>query len=221
MIALLMMSLLLFKCHPMGYTWLLTRNIIRSHILRDFTMRASEHVDDACWSDYHFLRCGNYERIEQFGNFIVTRHCPTAHGHGQATDDSESRSTIVSDLVFNTNMRSKAGRWSGSAFEGVANEKDIRWTVRFGPLHFNLGLSSMGQVGVFPEQESNWRWIMEQASSLPPDTKKRVFNGFAYTGGSTMAAVALNNQCSVTSYNSSEFIVLLLTSRSLLCFSPN
>ena len=57
-----------------------------------------------------------------------------------------------------------------------------------------LGLepTPAGQVGFFPEQFANWRWIARQtqrlAATRPDDEPPRVLNLFAYTGGSTLAA---------------------------------
>ena len=45
-----------------------------------------------------------------------------------------------------------------------------------------------GQVGVFPEQLANWRWIASRVAAHDPPLN--VLNLFAYTGGSTLAAVA-------------------------------
>jgi 23S rRNA (cytosine1962-C5)-methyltransferase len=58
-----------------------------------------------------------------------------------------------------------------------------------------LGLTPTpaGQIGLFPEQLANWRWIAERSARLAaasPETPPRVLNLFAYTGGSTLAAAA-------------------------------
>jgi 23S rRNA (cytosine1962-C5)-methyltransferase len=45
-----------------------------------------------------------------------------------------------------------------------------------------------GQVGVFPEQATNWRWIAERVAAHGQPFN--VLNLFAYTGGSTLAALA-------------------------------
>ncbi len=56
-----------------------------------------------------------------------------------------------------------------------------------------------GQVGVFPEQAANWRWIAERVAAqrvmsggaTPGQSPGlKVLNLFAYTGGSTLAALA-------------------------------
>ena len=48
-----------------------------------------------------------------------------------------------------------------------------------------------GHLGLFPEQADNWRWIGEQlmSSEPQPSAPLRMLNLFAYTGGSTLAAV--------------------------------
>jgi 23S rRNA (cytosine1962-C5)-methyltransferase len=61
-----------------------------------------------------------------------------------------------------------------------------------------LKTTPFGHVGVFPEQQGNWRWIAERivqwqrASGQTPDRPNgpKVLNLFAYTGGSTLAAAA-------------------------------
>ena len=87
---------------------------------------------------------------------------------------------------------------------------------------FNLQTSDYGQIGIFPEQQPNWTWIQKMcreymsargdpatiesssasksaaASSgvsptfAPPPTSMRILNGFAYTGGSSLAAAAVD-----------------------------
>ena len=59
---------------------------------------------------------------------------------------------------------------------------------------FLLSPSPQGQVGLFPEQTDNWRWIRSTLSSYTPrcgeGRNAAVLNGFAYTGGSTLAALS-------------------------------
>ncbi len=57
------------------------------------------------------------------------------------------------------------------------------------PLRFRLGLSSFKHVGLFPEQEVNWRWLYARCRALtagggPPP---KVLNLFAYTGAASLA----------------------------------
>jgi len=72
---------------------------------------------------------------------------------------------------------------------------DLNWNVSIDNLKFHLSPSEMGQVGVFPEQRENWAWIQRKLRSSrgPDDKMKSVLNGFAYTGGSTMASLRYCN----------------------------
>jgi 23S rRNA (cytosine1962-C5)-methyltransferase len=66
------------------------------------------------------------------------------------------------------------------------------------PLVFTLSCSDQGQVGVFPEQQDNWIWIRDvlQQPVDPSETEedggtsRKILNGFAYTGGSSLAALS-------------------------------
>jgi 23S rRNA (cytosine1962-C5)-methyltransferase len=61
-------------------------------------------------------------------------------------------------------------------------------------LHLNT--FEKGQVGMFPEQKPNWKAIRSQVKSLIEYQQKtaqrnpiKILNGFAYTGGSTLACL--------------------------------
>ena len=88
------------------------------------------------------------------------------------------------------------------------------WVQKFPSvgITFTLSRAEQGQVGVFPEQQENWEWIQSRvSSSLGAQGGKqgqggggegeerwapfRVLNGFAYTGGSTLAAAAAVERC--------------------------
>ena len=64
-----------------------------------------------------------------------------------------------------------------------------------------IHLTLSTKITVFPEQESNWNWIENafsthrtststSTSTSTIDNPIRVLNGFAYTGGSTLACLS-------------------------------
>jgi 23S rRNA (cytosine1962-C5)-methyltransferase len=135
---------------------------------------------------YEFLDCGSSRRLELFGDKLVVRSCPAATNKRAVVCDA-----LWSKAKLNYDGTSgKTGTWNGNA--------EADWVVNFGPRQiFNLLPSAMGQVGVFPEQYDNWEWIKtilreyKQVHSTDiSDTSRliKVLNGFAYTGGSTLAA---------------------------------
>jgi hypothetical protein len=77
--------------------------------------------------------------------------------------------------------------------QGDNDNINSTWRLQFESwMTFQLILSDMGQVGIFPEQAANWKWIrsvLKKAIESNVATPPTVLNGFAYTGGSTMAAL--------------------------------
>ena len=53
-------------------------------------------------------------------------------------------------------------------------------------IDIGLERTAFKHLGAFPEQASNWEWIVDQVAVTGPDTK--VLNLFAYTGGASLAA---------------------------------
>ena len=104
------------------------------------------------------------------------------------------------DFRYERESGDASGRWlrgDGSPLDEPAN-----WNVAAGKLSFELRLTDSGQVGLFPEQADNWRWISEQVATLAAHARDigleppRVLNLFAYTGASTLAAAAAGAEVS-------------------------
>ncbi len=129
---------------------------------------------------YRLLDFGEGRRLERFGGVAVDRPCPTAEGLAKA----EPALWPSAELRFDR-AESQQGAWSGAA------AMPEPWTLRCGALAFELKPTPQGQVGVFPEQAGNWRWIRRQVEAAASVGRPlRVLNLFAYTGGSTLAAAA-------------------------------
>ncbi len=84
------------------------------------------------------------------------------------------------DLAFDENRQT----WS---FESSTDTDN--WTVQIDQIRFQLKPTPVGHLGIFPEQQLNWRWIRD---NLPRPTQAhgvplKALNLFAYTGGTTMA----------------------------------
>lgn len=142
-------------------------------------------------NSYEYLDSGNFLRLERFGNVIVSRSCPTAKW-------SKSNSMLAQwnhpHLTY-IGQSGKRGVW-----EGKTDAVQSDWIVHFDQVgSFYLQLSEYGQVGVFPEQESNWRWLGRQLTeaSARRSNPINVLNGFAYTGGSTMASLSAGSNIRV------------------------
>lgn len=64
------------------------------------------------------------------------------------------------------------------------------WTIRYKDLIFKISPTGFKHTGLFPEQASNWDFIMNAIRKAKEEGKEdiKVLNLFAYTGGATMAA---------------------------------
>lgn len=120
-------------------------------------------------SNYQLLDFGDGEKLERFGEALVRRETPSVYG-------TRSLNADWARAELRCKLDGQSRSWEGSA------DKD--WQVQFGKLKFQLKPTPTGQVGVFPEQATNWSWI-EQAGLDFAGLK--ALNLFGYTGGTTMA----------------------------------
>ncbi len=136
------------------------------------------------WKDYELIDCGNFEKLERFGNVILIRPEPQAVW---AKKYPESEWTKQHHIRFK-------GR---SATSGVWIKKDQktpdRWHISYKnediKLQFRLALTSFKHLGIFPEQAVNWDYIIRNVKKFKTPEPK-VLNLFAYTGGASLAARA-------------------------------
>ncbi len=134
--------------------------------------------------DYELIDFGEGRKLERFGDWVLDRPAPAAVGAGRAKPQAWGGATA---------------KFLGErAADGVWAPLMERWTKRTMAVdvllgegrRFRLELEPLpsGQVGVFPEQAGIWRWIDEQVAAWGPPLN--ALNLFAYTGGSTLAALA-------------------------------
>ncbi len=136
------------------------------------------------WKDYELIDCGNFEKLERFGNVILIRPEPQAVWGKMY---SESEWTKQHHIRFK-------GR---SATSGEWIKKDHktpdRWHISYKnediKLQFRLALTSFKHLGIFPEQAVNWDYIIKNIRKFKSPQPK-VLNLFAYTGGASLAARA-------------------------------
>jgi 23S rRNA (cytosine1962-C5)-methyltransferase len=147
-------------------------------------------VRDA-WSDYELIDFGDGRKLERFGDWVLDRPCPAAAGIKRARRDEWRKA-----LATFEGERAADGVWAPAIESWASREAGV--DVPLGAERaFRMQIEPLpsGQVGLFPEQWANWRWVAEQAgcsafSGAAPGQSPglRVLNLFAYTGGSTLAA---------------------------------
>lgn len=132
---------------------------------------------------YELLDCGDFEKLERFGDYITIRPEPQAVW-SKAWSDAEWQKQAH---VRFKGTSSHSGIWD--KFRKMPDNWEAVYQSSYLKLHFSLALTSFKHVGVFPEQAVNWEFIAESLQGFAPGEAK-VLNLFAYTGGASLAAKA-------------------------------
>ncbi len=126
------------------------------------------------WPDYELLDAGDGKKLERWGKIITIRPeiqadfksgWPYAQWQDMAHWEFEEQS-------------STQGRWLN-----IKPHAPEQWLISYGNLNFGLKLTKFKHVGLFPEQQANWRFIKERVSA-----GQKVLNLFAYTGAASLVA---------------------------------
>lgn len=140
------------------------------------------------WKDYELIDTGNYEKLERFGKYILTRPEPQAVWNKTIP---EKEWEAMSDATFKQTKASKDGSERGewSQKKSMPDQWIIQYDYKGMHLKFRLGLTSFKHVGIFPEQSENWDFIYDSLQGIKKKVDEpKVLNLFAYTGGASIAA---------------------------------
>ena len=143
-----------------------------------------ELLSPSHWKDYELLDCGDFEKLERFGEVILIRPEPQAVW---AKALPEADWTKLHHIRFK-GKSATSGEW----VKKNAKSPD-RWNIAYKnediAIKFRLGLTSFKHVGIFPEQAVNWDFIAQQVKRFK-NPEPKFLNLFAYTGGASLAAKA-------------------------------
>ena len=128
------------------------------------------------WQDYALLDCSDGERLERWGKYILIRPDPQVIWTGQKRHAFWSRA----DAIYHRSAKG-GGSWA-------QNKLPESWDVSYKQLNFKIKPMGFKHTGLFPEQASNWDWMMERIKRA--NRRVRVLNLFAYTGGASIACAA-------------------------------
>ncbi len=120
---------------------------------------------------YYFLDSGGGEKLEQFGSYRLIRPAAVAVWEKQLNNWESA------DAAFS---RKGAVGWT------VQTSLPKSWIISINSLQFLIAPTDFGHLGLFPEQETQWKWIEKTVEACP--TKPSILNLFAYSGGATLAA---------------------------------
>lgn len=136
-------------------------------------------------ADYELLDCGNGEKLERFGKYILRRPDPQALWQ-KRLDDTEWKKA---DARFTRDDDNGNGdNKSGWIFK---KDLDDKWKIDLANLKFIIKPTAFKHVGIFPEQSQNWTWLDEKVkNALSQEANKtdgvEVLNLFGYTGGASL-----------------------------------
>lgn len=136
------------------------------------------------WKNYELLDCGDFEKLERFGDYVTIRPEPQAVWPKVWSDAEWKKLAHIKFIPKGSNsgdwlkMKKMPDQWVIPY--KLPNDKEIA---------FRLGLTSFKHVGIFPEQAANWDFIVKSIESMSTP-KPKVLNLFAYTGGASLAAAA-------------------------------
>lgn len=138
------------------------------------------------WEDYELLDTGGFEKLERFGEFILSRPEPQAIWD-KRMDDKAWRNLAHAHFAREKGNPEK-GNWE------ILKKMPQKWTVSYAnpaglKMTLNLSLTSFKHIGLFPEQAVNWDYITETLKGYPAGNAK-VLNLFAYTGAASVSAKA-------------------------------
>lgn len=126
------------------------------------------------WSDWELIDSGGGEKLERYGDYIVSRPDPRVLWAKNNPAPWEK-----ADALF-IRTSSTEGNWH------FRSQPPDPWHISWNTLTFTLRPTEFKHVGVFPEQATNWQWLNDTIHDRP----LTILNLFAYTGGSTLAAIS-------------------------------
>ncbi|MGN7205484.1 class I SAM-dependent methyltransferase [Pedobacter sp. SAFR-022] len=136
------------------------------------------------WKDYELIDCGDFEKLERFGNLILSRPEPQAVWKKTLSEQEWKKQTHIRFK----GRSATSGEWIKTASQ-IPDRWNISYTNDEVTINLRLGLTSFKHVGVFPEQAVNWDYISSSVKKFKTPNPK-VLNLFAYTGAASLIAKA-------------------------------
>lgn len=143
------------------------------------------------WSQYKLIDSGDYEKLEQFGSYILRRPEPQAVWRKHLSEKDWEKQT---DARFKKEKGKSLSEGNEKGEWILKPKMPQQWFVDYSykqmNIRFRLGLTAFKHVGIFPEQAENWNFIFDTLSDKSFSEQPKVLNLFAYTGGASLAAKA-------------------------------
>ena len=125
------------------------------------------------FKEYKILDMAHGEKLEDWNGVILRRPDPQVIWNKETYPELWNKA----DAIYH---RSNTG---GGSWEN--KKAPDSWQIHYKDLTFNLKLMGFKHTGLFPEQASNWDFMIDKINNS--GRKIKVLNLFAYTGGATVA----------------------------------
>ena len=125
------------------------------------------------WKSYECISAGDGEKLERWGDIILRRPEPLA-----MWPKINNKKWNAADAVY-TRSKDGGGSW------GFNKELPSFWIVDYKELKFKVTPTNFKHTGLFPEQATNWDFMIDKIKNS--NRKIKVLNLFGYTGGATIA----------------------------------
>ncbi|MFA5173101.1 MAG: class I SAM-dependent methyltransferase [Candidatus Paceibacterota bacterium] len=127
-------------------------------------------------SGYELLDSGDNEKLERYGDIIISRPDPQALWQKNLPDSDWQKASAKFLL------KGEKGEWQ------IKRSVPSKWPIEFSGLKFFIKPTPFKHTGLFPEQSSNWQWLKEKIKSA--NRPVSVLNLFGYSGGATLACAS-------------------------------
>jgi len=112
--------------------------------------------------NYELIDSGGFEKLEQFGAFVVRR--PEPQAVWQKTLSEEFWASKANAYFKKEKGSFERGVWEVK--KGVPDKWFMPYKSEALDLNFKISLSSFKHVGIFPEQASNWEFLAKKHSFI-------------------------------------------------------
>lgn len=133
-----------------------------------------QHEYGLAWADYELLDAGDGNKLERWGAIITIR--PDIQADFKPAE-SIAQWQDRAHWQFEE-QSSTSGRWIN-----IKPDAPEYWLISYGNLTFGLRLTPFKHLGLFPEQQANWRFIKRHSRA-----GQKILNLFAYTGAASLVA---------------------------------
>ncbi len=145
------------------------------------------------WEDYEIIDASNGMKLERWKDIYLLRPDPQIiWDNGNLLEKHRSK-------IHAVYHRSNKG---GGTWENLKKMPD-NWNINYKDLTFNIKQMGFKHTGLFPEQATNWDFVMNKIRNASKEVS--VLNLFAYTGGASVAC--LKAGASVVHVDSSKGMV--------------